>query len=1073
MQDPSPATPRPAETSPYAPAAPAGGRTHSIERTSLAAVLACFLLSGFAALLYQMAWMREFSSVFGTSELAVATVLASYMGGLALGSALAGKLLGRVRRPVLVYGLCELGIALGALAVPLGLALAGHLRAAVLGGQPELPDASGLGASLYYLAAAFVVLAVPTTLMGATLPLLARHAVHRDEDVGGRIGALYAINTLGAVLGTIVAGFVLLPKLGLGGTVRLGVATNALVFVLAALVARRDEPARATLPTNARAAFGWPLIAISVSGAASFAYEVLWTRLLVHVVGASVYAFATMLATFLAGIALGSAIAAPLARSRRAGFLGFAAAQVGIAVCSALTYWALDRVPELALAWDTGEHRRPLANAALAALILLPSTLCIGATFPFALRALARDEHDAASASARVYAWNTLGAIFGAVLTGFFVLPAFGYEGTVRLAVYTNLALALATIFVASRALPARLWVGGAAVAVLLFFQPEPPFALLRRSPVSQQTTDAEIAYYGVGRSTTVLLFDRDGSFALQAGGLPQGEMARHGAVPFTRHLQRWLGALPVLARPAATSMLVIGFGGGACVEGLPEQVRVVDGIELEAEVLAADRSIGSQRIADPLADPRVNVVINDARGALSLTTKRWDLIVSQPSHPWTAGASHLFTREFLSLAKQHLEPGGVYVQWISTNFTDAALFKTVGATLLDSFEHVRLYRPLQASLLIALASLEPLEIERQWLDDPERMDALASWYWPIGVNGVNDVAACLALDHAGFAAICAGAPISTDDDNRVALQTRSQAARKLGSSGLDELLLPHDPLLDPQSELSRALEPVLDRVYLARRAARMSLIGRAKRIAQTAPEKAEQRLAGAMLAQVVGQPAQAHQYVVEARGFDPEHRAAKWAFVEPYFGALLADAAPPEVEAAARALPEPEASVLRAVRAGTSSDWEQVEQLEPELAQVPLTSLAHPTAARFRAEWRLRRSNDKPEAVRPQLALEAIAILDRSIALGPDPVDLILRLEAGMVSGRVPIMLETVHELLYLVTPERAAALPQPLRQALRTELLKVRPLFERFHQDPRVTPERIATVRAGLDEALSRLDR
>ena len=201
----------------------------------LAGVAGCFLLSGFAALLYQMAWMRQFSTVFGTSEIAVATVLSAYMGGLALGAAAAGKLIQLIRRPVYFYGILEATIAISALMVPVLLSAAGFFYAFILGGQPTVPDASGMGQSLFYFVVAFIVLVVPTACMGATLPVLTRYAVTQNEHIGTRVGSLYAINTLGAVFGAIVAGFVLLPELGLRGTVWCGVAINALVFAIAVL----------------------------------------------------------------------------------------------------------------------------------------------------------------------------------------------------------------------------------------------------------------------------------------------------------------------------------------------------------------------------------------------------------------------------------------------------------------------------------------------------------------------------------------------------------------------------------------------------------------------------------------------------------------------------------------------------------------------------------------------------------------------------------------------------------------------------------------------------------------------
>ena len=206
------------------------------------AVLLCFLLSGFAALLYETAWTREFAFVFGTSEVAIATVLAAYMAGLALGAAAAGRLAPRVRRPVLVYGLLEGGIAVVALAVPLLIRATLGVSVALFGGAPEPQDEGAFGAGAFYTLCAFATLLLPTAFMGATLPLLARYAVRDESEIGSRIGLLYAVNTAGAVLGAVGAGFFLLPGLGLRATVHVGVAVNVAVFALAAWLSRGAMP---------------------------------------------------------------------------------------------------------------------------------------------------------------------------------------------------------------------------------------------------------------------------------------------------------------------------------------------------------------------------------------------------------------------------------------------------------------------------------------------------------------------------------------------------------------------------------------------------------------------------------------------------------------------------------------------------------------------------------------------------------------------------------------------------------------------------------------------------------------
>ncbi|MEE8237035.1 MAG: fused MFS/spermidine synthase, partial [Gammaproteobacteria bacterium] len=469
------------------------GRTHPETPAELVApasfvlpgVVACFFLSGFAALLYQTAWLRQFSLVFGTSELAVAAVLAAYMGGLAAGAAVAGRYIARVRRPILVYGVLEAGIALSALAVPLLLAGARALYTLALGDQPGPPDAATIGQPVFYLVVAFLVLALPTGFMGATLPLLTRHAITTDKQIGPRVALLYAVNTAGAVFGTIAAGFLLLPALGLAGTVWVGVAVNAAVFAIAALLAKRapavvpagdavetstakprgffdsciapflagDRPFAERLDVVFRMQPGWILPLVLVSGANAFLYEILWTRMLTHIMGGSIYAFATMLAAFLTGIALGGGLAGRFAADRQRAALMFAMAQIAIAVLSMGVYtWMGPLIPAT---------KTTQVLAVYAVSVMLPATIFIGATFPLAVRILARDEREASAGTARVYTWNTVGAIVGAILAGFFLIPGLGFEGAIRFAVSVNLALAIWTIaFVAA---PKRVYTSAAA----------------------------------------------------------------------------------------------------------------------------------------------------------------------------------------------------------------------------------------------------------------------------------------------------------------------------------------------------------------------------------------------------------------------------------------------------------------------------------------------------------------------------------------------------------------------------------------------------------------------------------
>ena len=972
-----------------------------------AGVLACFLLSGLAALLYQTAWLRQFQLVFGTTELAVTTVLAAYMGGLAAGAAIAGRFLGRVRRPVLVYGLLEAGVAGSALAVPLLLAGAGALYALMLGGQPEPPAAGAFGQPLYFVAAAFVVLALPTGFMGATLPLLTRYAVRTERQVGPRVALLYAVNTAGAVAGAVTAAFVLLPALGLGATLRVGIAVNVLIFVLAAWLARNRRDAR---PDDARSAdslaepvadaghraervgpgvprlpsgFGRAFAArrsvilplMALSGANAFLYEVLWTRMLSHVLGGSIYAFATMLAAFLSGIALGSGLAAkPAERAENAGRL-FAAVQAAIAVLAACVYaWVQPLVPE---------SREMLRLGTYAVAVMLPATVFIGATFPLAVRILARDESEAGRATASVFAWNTAGAIAGALLAGFLLIPALGFEGSIRLAVLVNLGIAvLALVFI----VPAgKLTVGFAAAAlaaVLIGYRPDRPQAVITATgfPIPE-TGSVEEIHYAVGRSATVLLRQRDGRFELRTNGLPEATISPRGSPP-AGLAEPWLTALPLAARPDAGSMLMVGLGGGVALENLPASLTDVDAIEIEPEVISANRSLAGLRAADPLEDERIDVIVNDARNALRLTDKRYDAIVSQPSHPWTPGASHLYTREFVSLAKAHLNDDGVFAQWMSAEFVDAGLLGSLAATLLAVFDNVRLYHG-GSSVLFLLASDGPLDLELELAGTGRPLAANLLYYSYLGLNGVEDFVAALVLDENGAERFAAGARPSTDDRNLMAT-----ASRPLGDgltpAELMALLEPYDPLVDGDSWIHERFGAELNFSYIAGRLLADGQIDRAAQLAFAVADDSDRAMITGLVRGTAGRTEGVREAWLAALGADPGNDDARFALLEPELAALAADRASDDVRELAATLTGASAAVPRGWTLARNGDYEGLARLDAELARSNVTDLWYPHATRLRADWRARIVGES------QFAFDALRMIDRVAPIRPD-VDLFL----------------------------------------------------------------------------------
>ena len=934
-------------------------------------LLPCFFLSGFSALLYETAWTREFAFVFGTSDLAVAAVLAAYMGGLALGSALAARIAPRVRRPVLTYGILELGIAVCALAVPSGMHALTALYVALFGGAETASEPGGI-ATAFRLGTAFALLLPPTALMGATLPLLARHAVRRDEEVGPRIGALYAANTAGAIAGTVCAAFVLLPALGLRQTVYVGAAVNALVFVGASLLARSSgAPPQPPPVSPATRGVRWILPLMALSGAASFIYEVMWTRLLSQILGGSVYAFATMLASFLLGIALGSAVAGRLARSAARATVGFAWAQLGIAVLSLAAFAAADQLPALARTLGAGgTGGTPVGNALICAAVLLPFALCIGATFPLAVRIAVERPDRSAAASARVYAWNTLGSIVGSIAAGFLLLPRLGFLGTLVFGCAINLGLAVLAALAARPRARAPL-AAALVVAGLLAASPVgPPWQLLRSSPLSALPSKGLLRFFAVGRSSTVMLLDQGAEWRLFTNGLPESAIARPGTLPARYVEARWLGFLPVLLRPEARTALLIGLGGGIALEGMPDSLERVDVVELEPQVLVANREIGPERDLNPLSSARVRMVMNDARGALMLSDTRYDAVISQPSHPWTAGASHLYTREFFALVKQRLGDDGVFIQWIGIQFVDEALLRTLVATLGDVFAHVQVYRPVAPALLFA-ASDRPFDLP---VSAAEALRVAGPDLARYGIHAPEDAVVALFLDESDAEAFGAGAPLNTDDHNLLASRSaRLRRGEALDATQLARLSQGQDPL--------PTLSARLDALRVVRRLVDGRQLDRATKIARGL-SGSEREIALGWVAAGSNRPRSAAAHFERALARDPNSLEA-WAGLLEVRGRPGPDGAPAIVEAVAHAN-----ALLEA------GEFSELAALDERLAELAPGDALFRSASRLRAEWRLAEGGEAR-------ALEALAIVDVLIARGTTQRDYLLRARAAFAAGR------------------------------------------------------------------------
>jgi spermidine synthase len=692
-----------------------------------------FFLSGATGLVYQVVWVRWFVHDLGATVLAVSTVVSAFMGGLALGGLVAGRLVRRVRNPLLAYGVAETVLALLAVAVPAQLHALGPLYAAL---YPGLAD-SFWALSGVRFAVGVVVLLPPTFLLGATLPLLAAHVA--PSPGRRRVAQLYAVNTLGAMSGTALASFVLLPALGLSGTLRLAAGVNVAVGVAAVLLSRGARRAPEEEPTDAaqsgtlapatipRAAL---LFAAGVLGFAALALEVLWTRTLSLAMGATVYAFAVVLATFLAGIAGGGALAARLLRrpESAAALFVMAPAAVGLLVLAALPVF--DRLPALFLklaARGGGTWVEGLAvNVAVAAVPMVLPTFVSGAALPLAI-GIDRAGRGTGRSVGDLYAANTFGAILGSWAAAFVLIRFLGLRGGM---VSVALLLAGASVLLLLRrraTLPALgLAVAAAAGALLL---PEWDRSSLTRSgfaavseakrlAVDELSPDtSDLVFFEEGVTTTVSVRRSGDELTMQMNGVTEASNTGDYAT------QVFLGSLPLLLHPAPRDVLIVGLGSGitAGAAGAHPGVRVLECVEIsESVVRGAAWFDDSNR--GVLRDPRAVVLVGDGRNHLALSGRTFDAVISHPSNVWVSGASSLLTSEFFAACRRGLSPGGLFASWLQGYSLSPEALRGVLAAARRHFPRVTLWSAGWGDLVI-LAGDESLTIDARRVLDRAQAD--------------------------------------------------------------------------------------------------------------------------------------------------------------------------------------------------------------------------------------------------------------------------------------------------------------------------------------------------------------
>ncbi|MBA2665108.1 MAG: fused MFS/spermidine synthase [Bradymonadaceae bacterium] len=770
-------------------------------------IFAFFFLSGFSSLVFEVIWARMLMKVFGTTSFAISTLLTAFMAGLALGSIIGGRYAGRIKRPLVVYALLEGSIGAYALVVPLLLGLFPGVYGLVFN---EFID-NFYVFSLLRFVAVFLVLFIPTTMMGATLPIVSQWIARRERVFQGSIGLLYGANTLGACLGCLLAGFLLLPALGLSMTNTIFALVNfglmALVLVssraLSKQLAETDTTAETREDDTALEAMlgvekasaplpRWMLMAtlgaFALTGAISMSYQVLWTRAYVIVLGSSTYSFTLVLTGVLIGLAGGSAAISPLVRRMRRPVTWFALTQFGVAASATLSFFVLDRLPQ----WLFSRMRETITslgevylyNFMLVGVIVLIPSILQGMSFPLVVRAAVHDRERSGVDVGRAYAFNTSGAIIGSFAAGFVLMPLLGLQDAIALVIALNLivasALAVCELTQDRQRRRVITLAGVGLIAASMFFV-APPIDRARLTagmfrvywarelftPERLARDNPELLFYKDGLTATTSVEKRAGLVTLKANGKPE---ASDGADMATQVL---VGLLPFIVRsgnPAAEigaeRSVMVGFGSGVTAgASLQWPLASLEVVEIEATMVEASRFFDHINNR-PLEDPRMRLIESDGRNYLEYTRQRYDVIVSEPSNPWIAGVSALFTVEHFERVSHKLEPHGVFAQWVQLYEMSPKNVQRVFATFMSVFPHVHAFSSMaKGTDLILIGSNDPIALPPEGYQRAWELEVTRAELQRVGIERIHDLYGLMFMSQQEMSAFAQGAELNTDDN--------------------------------------------------------------------------------------------------------------------------------------------------------------------------------------------------------------------------------------------------------------------------------------------------------------------
>jgi spermidine synthase len=714
------------------------------KQTLYGIIAVLFIVSGGAGLVYQIVWFKYLSLFLGNTTYAQTVVLATFMGGLAIGASLWGRRADRTARPLALYAILEILIGIYCLLYPflLNLFKAGFVSVVRSSNLPI----DGAAVLLLKLVVSILTLLLPTILMGGTLPVLVRFISHSVEESGKNVATLYFLNSFGAVVGSLLGGFFLVPIAGLHTTIYAAAVTNVMIggIALALSTSRfrfEIEPAAAEPVTGEAFSDLQVLLAVAVagvSGLAAMIYEVSWVRMLIPVLGSSTYSYTLMLVAFISGITIGSWIVSFSIHRIRSLFGALAFCQLGVGLSMAATLPLYGYVPFYF--WQVGailtrsESTYPIyltIQFLVGFFIMIVPTIFLGMSLPFASRIATRSVRAMGRSVGNVFSINTLGTVIGALAAGLLLIPVVGVRHAIEAGLLLNCLAGVVLLFFHpgfARWKRVVTLVGLlAAIGAYFTFTPDwnqmvllsgifrqfsrehpPPSTFAEFQQISRAN---RAVFYKEGASATVGVIQTSTEGGTQDVLIINGkaDASSIGDLP----TQVLLGQIPLMFHPHPDTVLVIGYGSGVTAGSvLTHPVKLLRTVEISPEVIEASRYFGDVN-QHPLENPRMKLTIDDALAFLNLTRANYDVIISEPSNPWIAGIGNLFTVEFFEECRKKLKAEGLMVQWLHLYEIDDETFKLVVRTFRSVFPHVTIWQSLVADVLL-IGSKQPLSFNEE-----------------------------------------------------------------------------------------------------------------------------------------------------------------------------------------------------------------------------------------------------------------------------------------------------------------------------------------------------------------------